>query len=78
VKSRHDKDVPGTSRSSKCTYTENGRMCGAPAHNIIQGKAEIFGKIINLKLMVCDTHMKEVQENDARYSTVGKDDLPAN
>ena len=68
---RHDKIIPAVTKESGCSFTidkETGKKCGAPAHNIIEGKAEIFGKWINLKLKVCDAHMKEVQKNDPRYA----------
>jgi hypothetical protein len=64
--------VPAVSKPSTCHVTvnkETATKCGAPAEHTIEGKAEIFGKLVNLKLKVCDKHMKELQKDDPRYST---------
>lgn len=55
-------DVPGTSKPATCAQRidDEGTKCGAPAHNTISGKAEIFGRMINVKFLVCDKHLDQI------------------
>lgn len=53
--------VPATTKQAVCSVTvdkKTAAKCGKPANNTIEGQAEIFGKIVNLKLMVCDDHIE--------------------
>jgi hypothetical protein len=59
---RSNQDVPSTSKPSVCARRVEGKPCGKPAHNSISGKADVFGKLINVKFMVCDEHVQILQE----------------
>lgn len=50
--------VPATSKPSTCAarINDRGDKCGKAAHNTISFQAEVMGKLINVKKMVCDDH----------------------
>lgn len=62
LRERKNPDIPGTSKQATCRKETDGKKCGKDAHNWIEGKVEVMGKQIPVKLPVCDDHLTELQE----------------
>jgi hypothetical protein len=55
MSNRHD--VPATSKNVPGCRISN---CGQPSYNTIEGKVEVMGKLLTVKLPVCPTHFEGV------------------
>lgn len=71
---RNKANIPATSEVAACRKETKGEKCGKEAHNWIEGKVEILGKLVNVKLPVCDEHLEEFRDRDASYSIGEQDD----
>lgn len=68
--------IPGTTKPLVCRQPrKNGKgKCNKPAHNTIEGNVELFGKLVPVKINVCDEHFDPLTTSDQHFQIREPDD----